>query len=513
MAARRLSMLVDSGMRQRIRALWPSTRVWISGGLLCGMATLPAACLPIFQIPELPDAALDAPIPDAGMELPDDAMEITPSEVSTFSVCSNPNVLMDEALIVAATSALRAREDGEREVLLSTDGCLRFRRSMAEGALASAEFRLFTGELVRVVRSGRTVTGARFVRMARWERDADGTLSGAIDADTDRRNAGDDFAEVRTIERHGYYRVVGHNPASREVEWRMTQDRSGTPTQTTEALLEGTLEVIDRTVIDAENEACGDTYSFPECVSMSRSCEPEQVAMLDEAMASALARGVTCMATGAGDQTSETDTWQRLQALKDLWTKQHDWGCMPAECTCAHWSDGYEDGPGAADRIEIAIDQWVTAGASVQQSTLFHEFMHGVVGAHLDVVTNTTFPPGRQGVLMRRYADRVDACQAFCFGSRPTACSCATCLDRRVCDEPCAGLPSCTEYGPAPDGSGTIAVMSAAVGAACVTTTDENGYDEEQATWFATMRDCQGTCPPTGGVCRSYSRSCSPSCE
>lgn len=471
--------------------------------LLC--LALTAGCFPSFQTPELPDADL----PDVGTMLPDDALEIPAEEVSAYATCSR--AVMSEALVVAATEALRGREDGDVEVRLSDDGCIRFRRSMSGGELVSAEFRIFTGEITQVFRDNTFVFGAFFTRMARWTRDADGTVHGAIDADDDRAERGDDFAEVEVTTRDGYYRVVGHNPASRQVEWRMTQDRSGLPTQTTEALVDGTLRVIDTTVLGPENEACGDGLSISECIGMSRSCTPAQVAVLDEAMARALARGVTCMATGNGE--TETETWQRLQAMMRLWTMRHDWACMPPSCGCAHWTDGFEESAGQNDRIEVGFEQWSSLSTQRQLGTLFHELMHGVVGAHLDVVINGELPAGRQGMLMRRYVDRVDACEAFCFADQPTACACATCLDRRACDEPCAGLAGCIEYGPTPDGSGTMAIMSRAVGAACVTMTDVDGHAEETASWHVTMAQCQAACPAMGGTCRSYNRSCDPGCE
>lgn len=472
--------------------------------LLLSLASL-AGCFPRYEVP-------DVALPDGGDgTLPLDTIPITDDELTTYGACGASDVAMSEDLVVAATEALRTLADGETETSLSDDGCIRFRRTMSGGALVSAEFRLFTGEVAYALREDGLAYGAVYVTMARWERGADGTVTGHIDGDDDRRGRGDDFYEVETVERDGYYRITGHNPASREVEWQLTQDRSGAPTQVTEALVDGSLSVIDTTTIGLENEEfCGAGGS--ECFEMATSCSPAQTAMLESSLARALARGTNCMAGGNttpdGSSSTETETWQRLQALKNLWTRGHDFACMPSHCGCAHWSDPSETG--GNPRIEIGYDQWLTRSPEMQLGTLFHEFMHGVVGSHLDVVINGTLPEGRQGVLMRRYVDRVDACEAYCFAPNPTRCACATCLDRRTCDEPCAGLASCTEYAPAPDGSGTIAIMSEAVGAACVTTT---AGGEESATWSTTMAECRAGCAASGGTCRSYNRSCETGCE
>lgn len=465
-----------------------------------------SGCLPHYDYP-------DVELPDAGDgTLPSDVVEISSDDVEAYALCGAGGVRMSEDLVVAATVALRDLSDGETETRLSDDGCIRFRRTMAGGVPTSAEFRIFSGVVDYAFRDGEPVFGAHYVTMARWERDASGTLNGTIDADESRADRGDDFFEVRTVERPGYYRVTGYNPASREIEWQLTQDRTSA-TQVTEALVEGTLGVVDTTVIGTENEeACADGAG---CFEMATSCSAAQVTRLEDSMARALARGTSCMAgvNNGPDGTPgpETETWQRLQALKNLWTSRHEWACMPPGCGCAHWSEG--GGAGGIDRIEIGFDDWTARAPEMQLGTLFHEFMHGVVGAHLDVAINGTLPEGRQGTLMRRYVDRVDACEAYCFSPTPTRCACATCLDRRTCDQPCAGLASCTEYAPAPDGSGVIAIMSEAVGAACVTTITVNGHEEESAAWSTTMAACRATCAASGGTCRSYNRSCEPGCE
>lgn len=449
-------------------------------------------------------------LPDASLgpgELPPDAVPIDPDLIDELSACYARSTLFPEARIVAATEALRDHADGNTDTVLTDDACVHFLREMSGGELASAEFRAFTGEIVTAFDGEEVVFGARFVTLGRWVREADGTLSGSIDRDDDAFAPGDDFAEVRTTERTGYYRVTRFNPASRLVEWQLTQDRTVTPPlQTTEALVDGTLTVVDRTVLDPEAEMACDDAGL-DCFGRRAACDAAQIANLEASLTIALARGTSCMSQLVPEATSVNDVWERLQALKNLWTRQHAWSCMPTGCSCAHWCDGCGDA--GRHVIDIGYEDWTARPREMQLGTLFHEFMHGVIGGHLDVVINGTLPPGRQGTLMRRYVDRVDACEAYCFAPEPTRCACATCLDRFTCDEPCAGLASCTEWDSSAPG-GTVAIMSEAVGAACVTT---NAAGEEVGEWFTTMAGCRASGCASRGSCRSYSRSCEPGCE
>ena len=446
-------------------------------------------------------------------ELPDDARPITEDELAEYTGCAAHDGGFSEDRLVEVTAQLADRADGLVEVGVSDDGCVRFVRDLREGVLARAEFLAFTGEIVFAIDGEDVVYGARFVRIAHWERETDGTLRGRIDDDDAVYEAADALYEVETIERDGYYRVSRTNPASLEVEWQLTIDAaSGERIQTTERIEDGALAVVDRTSLDVENEL-GGAPTANECIDGTVACDAATTAALDAALARSLARGTSCMA-GLNDPDSayETDTWLRLQALKNLWTAGREWGCMPAGCTFGHWCESC--GAGSVDRIDIGYGEWsALPNPSVQLGILFHEFMHGVIGGHLDVIVNSPIesPATRRDRLMRRYVDRVDACEAYCFAETPTKCACATCLETDTCDTRCSGLASCVENDCTGSG-GCVPIMSEAVGAACVITAADG---EESATWSPTMDACRmsGCESAMGGTCRSYSRSCEPGCE
>src|SRR5262249_47753497 len=104
---------------------------------------------------------------------------------------------------------------------------------------------------------------------------------------------------------------------------------------------------------------------------------------------------------------------------------------------------------------------------------------HGVLGGHSDAVVNSNLTDSRRDTLMRRYADPVHACEAYCFAPTPTRCACATCLDRKVCEEPCADLADCAESDCTSGSGGCVTIMSEAVGASCTST-----VDDVESTWW-----------------------------
>jgi hypothetical protein len=185
---------------------------------------------------------------------------------------------------------------------------------------------------------------------------------------------------------------------------------------------------------------------------------------------------------------------------------------MASACTFAHFDDRASSG---RPTIDVGYESWSVRPRNVQLGTLFHEFLHNVLGVHSDEIVKSDLEDieGRRGVLMRRYADRVDACEAYCFADLPTRCACARCLDVKACDSQCSGLASCTEYASDPGGGGTVAIMSEAVGAACVLATpDPEGV---RANWHSTVAACRmsGCESSRRGTCRSYSVSCNESCQ
>lgn len=458
-----------------------------------------------YSIPDYPDAGTPH-------ELPADAREVPEDGLDPYTACAVHDHAFPEDRLVEVTAELASRDDGLLEIPISDDECVRFVREIEGGTLARAEFIAFTGEIVFAIDpDGELLYGARFVTIARWERGSDGTLTGRIDLDGDLWDADDDFYEVETIERDGYYRVSRANAASREVDWRLTIEETGTQRiQTTEQLAGTSLAVIDRTSLDVENEMGGP--SSDECLANKTACDAATIASLETSLARAMARGTSCMAgLNLPAANYESDVWQRLQGLKNLWTQAHSWSCMPAGCTFGHWCEGC--GPSGGNQIDIGYDEWSMLPQNMQLGVLFHEFMHGVIGGHLDVVVNSSIesPTSQRDRLMRRYVDRVDACEAYCFGGAPTRCSCATCLDVRTCDARCTGLASCRVDDCTSGSGGCVPIMSEAVGAACVTV---GPGGEESATWSATLAGCRMSgCASSGGECRSYSRSCETGCE
>lgn len=460
------------------------------------------SCGPIIPIfPELPDAGIPTEVPDGWVVIDEDSYE-------TYAACAGGDMLGEEQL-VAATTTLAAREDGTVDVSISARDCIRYAREIAGGQTVHAEVSAWTGEIMYVLLDGELVVLGRRAVLARWDRREDGALVGAIDADERPIDPEDDFFEVETISHGADYRSTRRDPASREPVSRLTIDTTGVqPTQTTERLHDGVLQVVDHTVITPEHERGGPSGG-DDCVETASSCSADVTARLDQMMARAMARGATCLAGSSGDDLSPA-----FETLSHFWNDQHQWGCMEAGCNFAQWCGVTCPDPGA-NRIYVDVSALDRLPQAQQLGTLFHELTHGSIGVHTDVVVNSEIESGatRRDALMRRYVDRVDACEAYCFGDSPTRCACATCLDTRTCDPRCSELRTCVENDCTSGSGGCVPIMSEAIGAACVSARADGG---EQATWFPTMAVCVMSGCGSGGradECRSYSRSCNPGCE
>ncbi|NJK88199.1 MAG: hypothetical protein HC923_01595, partial [Myxococcales bacterium] len=313
-------------------------------------------------------------------------------------------------------------------------------------------------------------------------------------------------------ERDGYYQYSVRSSSDGPVEERVTlEDTADGRRQTVERWYEGSLRVLESAILQDEQFTQGPGIS--ECLSQAVSCSASQQAMLESSFREAILRGTSCMSSLSEQGTLESqEIWSRFQALKNLWSRAGVFGCMPAACTFAHWGGGLTPGTGPYE-IKIGYEGWTGRPRNQQLGTLFHEFMHGVLGGHLDVVVNSEInsPADRRGRLTRRYVDRVDACEAYCFGTDPTSCSCAKCLGLKACEGSCASLARCSEFECTGSG-GCVAIMSEAVGTACVKV--EPDGKEQSATWYSNCVACEmSTCVSEGGTCQSFSLSCQESCK
>lgn len=480
--------------------------------LLVSLALLPSSCL-CFDIlelitnpPEMPDQ--DPPPPG---EIPTNAMVVTEDDFEWVGACGPGSGQDTDAQLAAASATFASHDDGTIELALSEDRCLRVSRTMAGGQLQSARYFRFTGDVGSTFVDLEPVFFAYTHDEAVWERGGDGALVAQLHDSTaipffDSETAVPFEIEVRE-DAANRTRQTTRFATNGDVEWRLTvTSAEGGSVQVVERLVDGVL-VSETTKVDDEQRSqgtCGTVQATPPA------CAPDVVAALDEALRRAMKRGADCMKKLDG----RDDTWLRYILLMDRWSRGHTWGCFSATCAQARWCDTCQNN-GEALHIDIGYEQWAEMAASNPSGAdgvLFHEMMHGLLGYHPDAVVNSNiYDEGdRTAQLMRRYTDRVNACEAYCFappGASVTQCTCAACLETKVCDERCAGLAGCIER----DTSGN-AIMSEAVGAACVVNDADSG--EEVGTFHATMAACIASgCAGAGGRCDSKSLSCDPDCE
>lgn len=454
--------------------------------------------------PEMPD------MPDAGLnEMPDNAIVISEDDLEWVTACMLGS-LESDALLDAAFDTYDARDDGTVEVELSDDHCLRFTRTMAGGRMQSARFYRLTGE-TDVVFSGDEVQYVAFTHdEAVWERDAGGVVTARLHDNAVALPRGAESPwEVEIVEDNANRtRTTTRFDSNGNLEWRITITETADGTmQTVERVVDGET-VTETTYIDIENRA-----QAANCNDAGVTCDDATAEVLDAAMRDALKRGSKCLREIS---QGRDDTWMRYVLLQQRWTEAHAWGCLPSGCGIARWCDTCQDS-GDPLVIDIDFNAWQTfrtQNPEMGVGVLFHEMMHGVLGYHPDEIVNSDIydEGNRREKLMRRYTDRVNACEAFCFypsGTTPTKCACAACFETKVCDDRCSGFESCIEY------DNGVAIMSEAVGTACVEFDEGLGdHGESKGTWYSTKAECDASaCVSAGGKCESKSVSCDEGCE
>lgn len=480
--------------------------------LACGLLALPiSSCFCL----DLASLLLGGPfeMPDAGLptEVPANAVVISDEDLDWVSACAYSTESESDAKMDAAFATFADLGDGTVEVELSDDRCLRFSRTMASGVLQSARFYRFLGITGVVFQDNEALQFAYLRNEAEWSRSEDGVITGHLHdgalLDGDPTVAAP--YEVEVVEDwQNRMRQTTRFASNGDVAWRIRIEEGADGTvQTIEHDVDGEL-VEEVTYVKPESRAQG-----ADCNDAGVTCEDSQTEVLDAALQSAFKRASKCL---KGLDRGRDDTWMRYVLLKDRWTRGHTWGCLAAGCGIARWCDTCQDS-GDPLNIDIDFDAWSARNASDPanaQGILIHEMLHGVLGYHPDIVVNSSIydEATRRDKLMRRYTDRVNACEAYCFAP-PTAsvtmCSCAVCLDTKVCDERCSGLASCRED------QGGSPIMSEAIGTACVNYDSTLGTNGEfKATWYNQKSDCTASsCEADGGKCESKSVSCDEGCE
>jgi hypothetical protein len=149
----------------------------------------------------------------------------------------------------------------------------------------------------------------------------------------------------------------------------------------------------------------------------------------------------------------------------------------------------------ADDTLRLNEDMLTCDTADFIDATLVHEMLHFTRGPH-----EFENPSGNYGPRADTYSDTIRSCEALCFGTLKTRCSCAKCLRTKACDSRCSSFSTCVEKNDA-----GVAVTSEAVGALC----------KGANAWFSTMMACQaaGGCSTGASDCKSYSVSCDKSCQ
>ncbi|UJR82520.1 hypothetical protein [Sandaracinus amylolyticus] len=397
-----------------------------------------------------------------------------------------------EETLAAAIEQIDVWEDGEISVPLGPLGCVRYERVIEGGVLVESrvvreidvEYDVELGGFVPVI-----------VTLAEWTRGTDGVVRGRLQAD-DEVERDDTFFEIEETIGAGRLERVFRNPSSREIEERTVIERrdDGFEWQTRDELVDGALTTVSDTRITDEHLE-QDGGGGGECEIGD--CDAATSERLSRLMRQVVQRGFDCLMSQGADRGDVRA--RSLIAIGLMWNSARSFQCATGSCGFyGRWClDCQLDGETL--QMTLLIDGRTDAQLS---ETIFHEIMHGAVGVHDEDMVQLVRQDGDTEYQMLRYTDPVYACTEFCFGSTAyrNSCSCAACFRVRTCHDLCAGAGGCV----ARDAITREVVMSEAVGAACRT-------EGEPTTFHRTMAACQGAC--TGGTCRSYSRSCDPTCK
>jgi hypothetical protein len=456
----------------------PNTLRLAMTGLLLAMALSGCPAFPF--IPALPDVGPPPERRDSGYPL----------------ACLGRTDAIDGESVAEADAILSASfEEGTTRVPLSRNGCITFERVVEDGRLISARIERVIG----------TTEGSDFsfevVTIARWERDADGSLRGGIDADEDDDDASDDFFEIQELadEATGRWERTAYDPSSRAVVSRvtLTREADGSLTQRHEALRDGSLVVTSEGAVELRTQSdLLDDLLDPSC--SRRDCSESELARIERLSREALAQGVDCLTQGGQDRGNARATG--LQELWVRWRGAHRFRCI-SHCNHA----GQFDLGALAGSGPLSMELDTSLDDDELRSTISHEWTHGYRGGHaddvLDLIDRARSDPWHREIL--DVVDPMYACEAFCFGGTRNACTCAGCYGVRACHPLCASEPSCVTRD---DTIPSLVLTSESVAASCEPSLPLIGT----RTWHTDMMACRSSgCDD----CRSWSVSCDPTCQ
>jgi len=381
--------------------------------------------------------------------------------------------------------------DGAQDTKLSASGCVVLRREYSAGKLTGASLRKFLG-LAVLIDGGpfNPVLGEGEIKWLDLVINSDKSMRAVVDLDGDLKTdfvvaeqwAGEQLTSristwfddtAGSITRRETLTVVN----SDTVHWKVEELNSTNVLAT----------VTDTDAPSRQNQNASCYMPPPAGTSDTVPC-PETDAQLRTRVRDAIEKTSTCL------QNIDDSTFSLAQL--ELWLMEaYILNSVKIECFRDNTYYGQAKLDSYVLRLNVGLLGCDTDG--FVSSTIFHEMLHFSRGPHEFDKDTITGPFGPRA---NTYTDSAAACEALCYGTLKTKCSCAKCFNTKACDKRCSTFAACAEKNDA-----GMYTTSEAVGARC------KGDNK----WFATMSGCTaaGACTKGGGDCRSYSLSCDKSCK
>jgi hypothetical protein len=450
-------------------------------------------------------------------------VEIAPENMNQYALCGTMPAQVDFDIVGEASMSLAEYPDGDIDLPLTPDGCIRYLRHVEDGVITSSAFiRYITvnvdlgdlasldPEMIDPAMLGASFEQIRYVAeystLARWEL-IDGVMVGTIGAKNDVIYAPDDFREIETRESHGKFEMTIRDDAADNVVWRRTVEShfGEDEEEWTETISEEDFaDEAFTTTSHASAATAAESARKRKCVADAKPCSKAQVERLEKDFALALEQGSKCLK----DYDMDSLKLRLLELLGQAWAKKHAWRCMPSGCNFV-----LGRGFSATDQYITLDYDYYTSRQDPSGAVMFHEMMHALVGKHnselidelLDDAERRTEPSSPRAQKLTT-VDRTYACQALCFDDVQTRCSCASCLDTTVCDKRCKELAECT--GATCDmATGCKREVSEALTVCEKSAADgSHSYDWFLSPDLCSMSGCESGATP--GKCTKYGREC-----
>lgn len=440
---------------------------------------------------------------DAGGQRPRDDDDDDDELPATHVECLTENYEFE--LKSLFTLALPPATEGLNEFALSPAGCLRLVRRVEAGQLRELSLRRWTG-ILGFDASVPLTDGIDFFEAEQvyfaWKRAADGALDLTIGGGPEDRFLAH-LTETYAGDRIQKQELTRTNLSSGLLVERrtLTSNDANTVHFKRERLRDGVLTTVadfDAPALQRQ-PATGCYMPAPAGPSDVVACSDEFKQKVRSRLKTAIERGVACF-----DKYEEGASYEQFRLFLFYENYASD---LEVECFQSDKYVGEMDVGRRGPRLRVNVQMFDCESVDSADSTLFHEVLHQLRGPHDKHDNELSSDRGPFGPRANAYTDSIRGCEALCFGTIKTACSCAACFDTDTCDSRCANLGSCVTRDPMGQ-----AQMSEAVGALCMDPA-EVPADKKKSTWHTTLTDCESHCTFGAGQCKSYSVSCDDDCQ